>query len=230
MPKLKTSSNHFFETVVFGKNIKFANTQNQPSYIQNRVARIKSKEPETIKWLENMPQDAVLFDVGANIGVYTMIAGARNIKTYSFEPHASNYNNLCESISLNNYDHCVAYCIALSNESKFDKISIKNYHAGVADNQVAQASNLSHGVITHRLDDFIDNNILPQPTHMKIDIDGHEEKFYHGAKNTISKCKSVLFEIENQFNYIVEDLIKSGLTLSSKHKRNEEEFNYIFVR
>lgn len=230
MPKLKTFSNPYFETNIFNKTVKFANTQNQPSYIQNRVSRLKSKEPETIEWINSMNPNSIFFDVGANIGIYTICAGAKNIKTYSFEPHAVNFSNLCETISVNNYDHCVAYCLALSDQSKFDKISIKNYYAGVADNQVGQSNDLSHGVMTHTLDEFVLNNVLPQPTHIKIDVDGHEEKFYKGAKETLKKCHSILFEIENQYSYIAEDIINFGFKLNGKYKRNEEENNYIFSK
>ena len=230
MPKLKIHNEVCFETTVFGKTVKFANTQNQPSYIENRVSRLKSKEPETIRWLDSMPTKSVFFDIGANIGIYTISAGAKNIQTYAFEPHAANYSNLCESISINNFHHCVAYCLAFSDESKFDKITVKNYHAGVADNQVGRTSDTSHGVIMHTLDDFVQHNILPQPTHIKIDIDGHEERFYKGAKKTLQNCTSILFEIENQYEYIAEELQSFGFSLISKHKRNEQEFNYIFSK
>jgi len=114
VPKLRTTPDQIFTANIYNKNINFVNLANQPTYIKSRVLRLKTKEPETIDWIESIPQQDILFDVGANIGIYTMCAGARGITTYAFEPHAGNYNILCQNISANDFP-CTAYCIALSN-------------------------------------------------------------------------------------------------------------------
>lgn len=229
MPKLRTTPNNIFTSNIFGKKINFINLSNQPTYIESRVLRLRSKEPETIEWLESIPTNETLFDVGANIGIYTMCAGARGIKTYAFEPHAGNYNVLCQNISANPFP-CVAYCIALSNATSFDIIGIKNYYPGVADNTVSNKNEYQHGVITQNLDTLVKNNLIPQPHHIKIDIDGHEDKFYQGAKKTIAKCKTVLFEIETQYEYIADELKNQGFKIVGKHKRNDHEHNFIFSK
>ena len=50
-----------------------------------------------------------------------------------------------------------------------------------------------------------------------------------GAMSTIKKCKSALVEIDNIHIDMVQKLKDLGLKLQSQHKRNEEEFNYIFI-
>jgi len=67
---------------------------------------------------------------------------------------------------------------------------------------------------------------------MKIDIDGHEYKFFQGAKKTIAKCKSILIEIENQYaDEICADMRNMGFNLISKHKRGKsDEHNFIFSK
>ena len=231
MPKLRTSVDKIFVSKMFGTNINFINLPNQPTYVKSRVMRIKSKEPETIDWIDNISKLDILFDVGANIGIYTMCAGAKGIETYAFEPHAGNYNILCQNISANPFP-CVAYCLALSDKSAFDNISIKNYHPGVADNVVSHIGQLSHGVITHDLDPLLDVKSIAQPHHIKIDIDGHEYKFFKGAKKTIAKCKSILIELEDQYADEISSEIKNmGFNFISKHKRgNSDEHNYIFSK
>jgi len=229
MPKLRTQPNQTFTANVFGKQINFVNLPNQPTYIQSRVLRLKSKEPETIDWIESIDPQDILFDIGANIGIYTMCAGARGITTYAFEPHAGNYNILCQNISANPFP-CTAYCVALSNQSAFDIIGIKNYHPGVADNTVNASQQHTHGIVMQDLDSLIATDKLPQPQHIKIDIDGHEEKFYQGAKNTIANCKTILFELEHQYEYIVDELKDMGFKIVGKHRRNEQEHNFIFSK
>jgi len=230
MPKLRTQNQEYFSTNIFNKDVKFVNLANQPTYIQSRVLRIKSKEPETIDWIAGINPQEILFDVGANIGIYTVAAGVRNIKTICFEPHAGNYNVLCQNISINNFDHCVAYNLGLSNNYSFGSLGIKNYYPGIADNVVGKFMEQQHGIVTKDLDGIIQTQHLPQPDHIKIDIDGHEEKFYQGAKQTLSKCKSILFEIENQYDYIVSEILDMGFNLVGKHKRNQYEYNYIFSK
>ncbi len=33
------------------------------------------KEPETIKWIKGMPSDGIFYDIGPNIGTYSILAG-----------------------------------------------------------------------------------------------------------------------------------------------------------
>ena len=229
MPKLRTQSEKTFSANIFGKNITFVNLSHEPTYVQSRVLRIKSKEPETVAWIDSIPTTDTLFDVGANIGIYTMCAGAKGIRTFAFEPHAGNYYVLCQNISINHFP-CTAYCLGLSDVTALDSIGIKNYHPGVADNVIATSLIQQHGVVTYTLDQLVATNLLPQPNYIKIDVDGHEQKFYQGAKITLSKCQSILFELEHQYEYIIDELKDMGFKVVGKHRRNEQEHNFIFSK
>ena len=66
--------------------------------------------------------------------------------------------------------------------------------------------------------------------HIKIDVDGFEDRVYKGAIATIQQAKSVLIEIDQKHEHVVSNIINLGLRLESKHKRNSEEYNYIFVK
>ena len=68
MPKLKQFPNESFTMCEGQHEYKFFNDIANPSYIKNRVDRIFNKEPETIQWIQSIPQDAVFFDIGANRG------------------------------------------------------------------------------------------------------------------------------------------------------------------
>src|SRR4051794_19540475 len=35
------------------------------------------KEPFTVKWIESLPTDTVLYDIGANVGAYSLIGALR---------------------------------------------------------------------------------------------------------------------------------------------------------
>mgnify|MGYP005714172335 FL=1 len=76
---------------------------------------------------------------------------------------------------------------------------------------------------------LIERKILPQPDYIKIDVDGFEDKVVEGGMNVFKKAESILIEVDKKnINYIA--MIEAlGFTLESKHKRNEEEYNYIFT-
>ena len=61
----------------------------------NHCLKIFSKEPGTHAWIRTgMKSGEVVYDIGANIGVFTVLA-ARDVapggKVYAFEPHAANF-------------------------------------------------------------------------------------------------------------------------------------------
>ena len=65
-------------------------------------ARSCSKEPETIDWLKSyFKEDSVLYDIGANIGAYSLVAGKMNDsgRIFSFEPGYSSFSSLIVKVA-----------------------------------------------------------------------------------------------------------------------------------
>tara|TARA_Y100000310_G_C20380877_1_gene668040 strand:+ start:7 stop:702 length:696 start_codon:yes stop_codon:yes gene_type:complete len=231
MPKLKQYSDKSFTVPIEGKVIRFANNPAQRTYIKNRVDRIMGKEPETINWINKFKKNSIFFDVGANIGIYTLYSAVKigNI-VYSFEPHSVNYKNLLDSISLNGLKNCYAFCFAVSNQTALSSIQVKDLYEGVADNIVGVRGDYYHGCVEMSLDFLVKKGILPQPDYIKIDVDGFEDKVVLGALETIQKCKSILVEIDNKHLHLLKEITNQGFKIMSKSKRNNEEYNYIFIK
>src|SRR5262245_45216455 len=67
-----------------------------------RVETIYTKEPCTLEWIETFSADDVLFDIGANVGMYSIWAAAtRRCRVIAFEPEALNYALLNRNIEAN---------------------------------------------------------------------------------------------------------------------------------
>ena len=199
MPKLKSYSNEHFVFNTNNKEILFANNKDQKNYIKNRVDRILSKEPETINWIKNFPKDSVFFDVGANIGIYTLYSAVmQQNKVFAFE-------------------------ISLST------MRVTNMHEGVASNIVGEKGDYYHGCTQLPLNFLVERKILPQPDYIKIDVDGYEDKVIEGSMNVFQNAKEILIEIDNKHINYVAMIEALGFKLKSQHKRNEKEFNYIFT-
>ena len=170
-----------------------------------RVDSLFIKEPVTIDWINRMKPGEVLLDIGANVGSYSIWAGCRGIKVFAFEPASQNYDLLCRNIVLNDLSGKVkAYCAALSNELSLDNLYLSERSAGASCNELGESvgpnlqprrnSNVQ-GCIGLGLDALVRGGHLPQPDHIKIDVDGFEHRVVAGGIDTIRKAKSLLIEI-----------------------------------
>ena len=173
-----------------------------------RVQTLATKEPDTIAWLDEMPPGSLLLDVGANVGMYSIYAGVvRGARVFAFEPEAQNYAVLCRNITLNGLaDRAIAWCAALSDESKFDRIylsaadvggSCHSFGESVNVHLKPQAVTLTQGCYATTIDQLIAAGAMDVPAYIKIDVDGFEHKVIKGAAATLRNpaVRSLLIEI-----------------------------------
>ena len=67
-----------------------------------RAQTLFIKEPITIKWIRSFKKNKTMFDIGANIGIYSIYASlTRLVKVYAFEPESNNFQALMENIKIN---------------------------------------------------------------------------------------------------------------------------------
>ena len=67
-----------------------------------RARTLFTKELITIKWIRSFEKKSLFFDVGANVGVYSIFAAINNSsKVYSFEPESNNFQVLMQNIITN---------------------------------------------------------------------------------------------------------------------------------
>jgi len=161
-------------------------------------------EKDTIEWIEGFEANSVFWDVGANIGIFSLYAAhAGKSKVVAFEPSASNYYVLAKNIEANGAaDSVAAYCVALSDSNSLDYFYLTSMSAGSACHVFGKENNPSSGAlkqaaIGYTMDDFIERYDPPFPNYLKVDVDGHERKVLAGAKKTLSdqRLKSIRIEI-----------------------------------
>jgi len=213
--------------------------------------RLKScgKEPDTVKWLETFLKDGdVLFDVGANVGAYSLVASKFHegkIKTYAFEPAFINYTQLCKNIFLNNcQESVIPLPLALSDRTRIDKFNYRDlipggalhtFGAPVGDDGEIFRPEFTQSVLSFSIDDLIRQFSLPVPNHVKIDVDGIELSVLKGAIGTLANpaVRSLNMEItENDSGkQIIDFLGEQGFQVHSSHARWKKGLaNYIFHR
>ncbi|HWL71839.1 MAG TPA: FkbM family methyltransferase [Geminicoccus sp.] len=177
--------------------------------VLGRAKWLLQKEPGTIAWLDRMAPDEVLWDIGANIGVYALYAAIiRGCRVLAFEPAAANYFGLNSNIVLNGIDGQVqAYCLALDRAAKLDAMQMRDHLVGTALHTFGEARDYKgecftpawrQGAIALSIDMLVDAFGATFPNHVKIDVDGLETAVVQGGARTFAdpRLRSVLVEVD----------------------------------
>lgn len=216
-----------------------------------RAHTLLSKETETIEWLNGLGPDDVLWDIGANIGTFTLYAGAvRQCTVLAFEPSAANYAVLTRNVQINNLPRVVAYGVALSGQTSLGVLNLDSIAIGGAMSQFGKTgeksrysstnASIGHGMIGFTVDDFARQFNPPLPTHIKIDVDGLEWPILQGAAATLRspRVRSIMIELSitdrAERDQAIQLLQSCGLRLQSQAgpqgQPGEQGANHLFVR
>lgn len=154
-------------------------------------------------------QSRTLLDVGANIGMYAVLAGAANEKlsSYAFEPVLENQNFLKRNIKLNKLSKQITLVpIAVSKQDGFAMIHMSKTSSGTHSLAVEHDGE-SRKVKTMSLDSFCSKNKL-SPELIKIDVEGHEASVFAGMKRLMKTKPTIFMEYIPEINKDMADLIK----------------------
>lgn len=221
--------------------------------LAGRARSLMTKEPDTIQWIDEFPEQAVFWDVGANVGVYSLYAATRpGVSVLSFEPLAANFHVLSRNIQLNDFGHRVTgYCVALARETGLGVLNMESSAMGSALAQFGQLGEMSpyciegtngwaHGMIGFSVDDFIQQFQPEFPNYLKLDVDGLEWSILQGARKTLhdSRLRSLLVELslsnQDERGEAISYLQDCGFTLTSIGEGQATEAgvgaNHLFVR
>jgi len=171
-----------------------------------RAADFWIKEPETIAWIDSFAPGSVFWDIGTNVGVFSLYANTKAITTSAFEPDVKNYDAILANVKVNNAVHIVGYRWAVSDTDGKSTFHVHYAGAGHSGGQVGAAVDESgrefkpvesYEVETYKIDTLAGR--LGVPNHIKIDVDGHEWRILQGAAVTLGnpEVKSVLVEVNN---------------------------------
>ena len=198
----------------------------ESKFLGKRCKAYENDEPFTIKWLESLSDNSILYDIGSNIGGFSFIATKihPNIKIYSFEPNITNYYIQKNTCLYNNYTNINTLNIALNNENVINKFLMN--HEDIAgggsgtfgyDNkdelcqskyQNPHNTNISYqsNTLALTLDFVIYELKFPVPNYIKLDVDGNESSIIKGATNLLKdpKLQEIIIEIDNEIKSCLE--------------------------
>ena len=218
-----------------------------------RARTLLIKEPETIEWINGFKSNDILWDIGANVGSYSLYAALKGLTVWSFEPSPSNYYLLSRNIEINKMDDRIsALCLAFNNNTKLDSLYMTMTELGGSMNSVSEPIDwqgkqmsefFNQATVGFSIDNFVEQFNLTIPNHIKIDVDGVEDKIIEGAAKTLAneKIKSLLIELDTErkeyYDPVVSKIEESGLKLFKKEHATELDtskfskvYNHIFFR
>jgi FkbM family methyltransferase len=213
LEQLKKTARQYEATLPFvavkyaGHKIKFAIPNEKCLYF---ALSLETREPMTNKWILAFGRDDVFFDIGANNGIYGLMAAVvTGCRVYAFEPHFGSYHVLVHNVFANGLqERMSAYPLALSDALGFDNLYLSAITAGKSLNNYGDArpsddrlwnAVIPQAAVSISLDEFVRVTGVV-PTHIKVDVDGIEPKIVEGGKETLAKpqVRSVLIEIDEK--------------------------------
>jgi FkbM family methyltransferase len=196
-----------------------------------RVDTFSTKEPETLQWIDGIPQGSVVWDIGANVGLYTCYAAkALRCRVFAFEPSVFNLEALARNVFLNGLTgQVVIVPLPLSETLSVNTFNMSSIDWGGALSSFGQAYGhdglalqkvFEYSTIGLSMSEAVALLKIPQPEYIKMDVDGIEHLILKGGSVVLQKVNSVLIEIneefEKQFVESTRYLSEAGLVLQEK--------------
>lgn len=164
---------------------------------------------ETAYFKKEIKNGDVVFDIGANIGYFTLIFAklvGENGKVYAFEPSPDVFDILKKNVELNGYKNVVLLKKAVS--TKTEKIKLYVCESGASDNHIYNSCDNRQTILIDAiaLDDWF-KNYDGKIDFIKMDVQGAEGKALQGMTNLLKTRKNIKMVSE----FWPTGLIKSGI-------------------
>lgn len=178
-----------------------------------RARSFSAKEPETLKWIDGFKEPRVMWDIGANVGLYSVYAAKRHpgLKVFSFEPSFLNIELLARNVYVNHLSDRIAIIpLPLFENTAEDTFILQGLDRGGAlsafsvdygyDNLPLDPK-LKYRTFGFSIDEIVEKLNVPVPDVIKIDVDGVEHLILKGGSRVLSdsRVRSILIELNQGF-------------------------------
>ena len=141
----------------------------------------------------------VFLDVGANIGIYSIVA-AKTVgvqgRVFSFEPNPATFQVLERNVS--QFMQITPVQMALAERPGRSILFVDDKSPGCS-SLLDETDKAKIEVELGTIDDYIEHLHLPSPDFIKLDIEGYEENALKGCKRSLKETTIVLCEFNPCF-------------------------------
>jgi len=223
-----------------GTVVKFVlNTSDGPS----TLSRYESEVNEIKDILAELRDTDVVYDIGANTGLYTCFIGKRihSGKVVAFEPYPPNINQLETNADLNDVNVRI-WPVAVSDADGLTNFEWPDVDAAGYGEASITDEETGHEVRTISIDERVADGELPVPNVVKIDVEGSEPLVIEGMKSCLQHddCRLVYCEVHlptdgnrasiKDFGVTQEELVKTVCNSGFKVEFKKESGNRVFYK
>jgi FkbM family methyltransferase len=220
-------------TVEFaGQQLQFSGSA-RDAYFTSGIPRCLVDDPVFACSSLYVNADAVVFDVGANIGVsaaaYSLLAPQGVV--HCFEPSPDNFHYLQQNVRHNRLTNTILNQQAVSaQDGTLTFVASKDFGAGsfVADETTLAARHHQDEIITvacTTLDQYVHSADIKRVDFIKIDVEGHELSVLDGATATLDRFKPLVVLEFNSYALTTHGHVLTPVFL----ERLFDTFPYVYV-
>jgi FkbM family methyltransferase len=193
-------SHNFPTTLPLSESVLYVEFHSGVQALVNCLGIYDYNNMNLIKLVLSHIKPAIFFDVGANVGAYTLVASeVSHAQVVSFEPHPRAFSCLKRNILMNKRTNVLLYPIAVSDtvgtvtftdaqEMSINKISEDSLSGTIP-------------VDTRRLDDIC-SEVGFVPNVVKVDVEGHEPNVLNGFRHRLPEVDMLLIENGDDANVV----------------------------
>ena len=204
-----------------------------------RARSLFTKQPSTIAWIDSFRPNSVFWDIGANVGVYTLYAARRgDTSVVAFEPAAVNYFVLSANCEVNAFDDRVTCLLmGLGQGTSIAKLEVSQFEPGHSfsfkGKRGLQVSGRQSALVLS-MDRLVNEFGLACPNYIKIDVPALTGAIIEGGARTLQRPQVRELHIEASEEStggrrLVERLTQAGFTIAARHVHGETT-DLTFVR
>ena len=166
-----------------------------------------------------LSNDAVFFDIGANIGLFSLYFKMKfpKLQVHAFEPEELNYSCLKNSIESFAFDNFTLNKLGLSDTESDSLLYVDHTNMGGSSVDSENRSGPSQSIKLTTLDNYVRNHKIERIDVIKIDVEGLEEKIIYGGIETLKRFKpKIIFEcihFEIEKNNVIRALVNRDLEI-----------------
>lgn len=170
-----------------------------PDNVSSFVAGVFGQRDQHVYrfWRRHLPKGGVLLDVGANIGLYGVPAGALvgpRGAVICFEANTSTYRYLLKNLSRNHRANVIAENVAVG--ASVGEIRIANQTSNIGEVHVAAGMETGEVVPMVSLDVYCAKHGIARVDYIKIDVEGYEASVLRGAARVLRDNLDILVQTE----------------------------------
>jgi len=161
-------------------------------WIARRVVNGRAHIENEVKLLPQLVnRSSVCWDIGANVGMYTLALSPIARQVIAFEPVPHNLGTLRQAIRLAGLHNVDVHALALSDMTGIARFSVpvnQGFYGGYYIAAFHQEGELE--VQTSTIDALIRGG-LPAPDFIKCDVEGAETQVINGARELLSRARPI---------------------------------------